>query len=703
MALIGTIRKNGWILIAMMTLALGGFILMEIISNAQRNSAGDANTLGKVNGLEIKRMDFERYQALIYSNADASSSFQVREQSFNFFVERFLVNAEAEKLGLGVGRDELRDLEFSVNPGNLSPIIRERYKGDGGQVNMNYLNSVKNAIDNGNFQDQPQYPFRSAWIEQEQEIIKQRLEDKMVAMVSKGFYTPTWQAEMVYKESSERVDFARVRIPFDKIKDDEAPVTDADYQAFLKDNPKLYDQTEETRTIAYVSFDVIPTTEDTLFAKEQVAKLMPEFRSTKEDSTWVTTRNGEFDNDYKAKAALPVIAADSLLGRPIGTVFGPYLEGNTWKVAKVIDRKVIPDSVRARHILLKSPDGQKTLDSLKNLIATGKSRFDSLAVKLSQDPGSGSKGGDLGWFANGMMVQEFNNVCFYTGEQGKMYIVQTQFGWHMIEITGKKFIKNETGVRAAYLKQRVEPSKNTQLMVKEKALALLQQCKSLGDLTAKAAQQNMVVTDSRPLKENDYTIDALGSGNDAREIVRWAYDDKAKVNTLSKDIFSFRDADGGYFDAKYVLTGLKSITPKGKASVATLKATPDADQKVKNLKKGEVIKSRIQNTELSALADQWQVRIDTARNASMMQGGSEPRVVGVLFTLPKDGVSQPIIGNSGVFVVKPLTDKPPYSKPADLSMFRRQVSSSTASNFRINFMATMKKKAKIRDNRSRFF
>lgn len=64
MALIGTIRKNGWILIVMMTLALGGFILMEIISNAQRNSAGDANTLGKVNGEEIRRADFEKYQAL---------------------------------------------------------------------------------------------------------------------------------------------------------------------------------------------------------------------------------------------------------------------------------------------------------------------------------------------------------------------------------------------------------------------------------------------------------------------------------------------------------------------------------------------------------------------------------------------------------------------------------------------------------------
>ena len=59
MALIGTIRKNGWILIVFMALALGGFILMDIVSNSTRYASGDIYSLGKVNGKEIKLTEFK--------------------------------------------------------------------------------------------------------------------------------------------------------------------------------------------------------------------------------------------------------------------------------------------------------------------------------------------------------------------------------------------------------------------------------------------------------------------------------------------------------------------------------------------------------------------------------------------------------------------------------------------------------------------
>lgn len=703
MALIGTIRKNGWILIVMMTLALGGFILMEIISNAQRNSAGDANTLGKVNGEEIRRADFERYQQLIYSNADAKSSYQVRGQSWDFFVEKILVNQEAEKLGLGVGRDELRDLEFGAN---ISPLIKERYKGADGSVNVNYLNSVKNAIDAGQLVDQQQYPFRSAWIEQENEIVKERLTEKITAMVSKGLYTPTWQAEMAYRENNERLDFRYVRLPYDKVKEDEAQVTDADYQAFLKDNPRLYDLPEETRIISYAVFEVVPTNADTLASRDALVKLADGLRTTKDDSLYITSNNGDYDESYKVKSALPKVIADTLMSRSVGSIVGPYLDNGTWSVAKIMDRKLIPDSVRARHILLKgnNPAFEHTLDSFQNLIATGKARFDSVAIKISQDGGSGAKGGDLGWFAAGQMVKEFNDLCFYKGEQGKMYKVKTQFGWHLIEVTGKKFIKNETGVRAVYLNQRVEPSKSTQQSLKDKAIALVQTAKTFADFTTQATQQGVTPQTSRPLKANDYSIDALGTGSDARDVVRWAFDEKTKVETIGKEVFSFRDANGGYFDSKYVVVALKSIAPQGSATIATLKATPEADLKVKNLKRAEVLKAKLKNvSDLAALAAEYQTKVDTARGTSMMQAGGEPRILGTAFSLEKGAISAPIAGNSGVYVLQPISDKPQTQVPADLTMFKKQVASSAASAVRINLIPSMKKSAKIRDNRSRFF
>jgi len=698
MALIGTIRKNGWILIALMTLALGGFILMEIISNAQRNSAGDVNSLGKVNGTEIKRSEFEDYEKLVYANAK-SNTFQVRNQMWDYFVERTLVNQEAEELGLGVDGEELKELEFGMNP---SPIIAERFKNPDGQVNRQQLASIKGAIEGGQFTD----PLnRAYWATQEKEVIKERLQSKILTLVSKGMYTPSWQAEMVFHENNERLDFAYVRIPYDKVKDEEAQLTDADFSAYLKQNPHLYDQTEETRIVNYVSFDVKATAADTASSREAVAKLVEGLRTAPSDSTYIAINNGVLENTYKGKSALPPSIADTLMRAATGSVVGPYLDGGAWTIAKILDKKVVPDSVRARHILLpkSDPTAEKTIDSLKNLIQGGKARFDSLAVQFSQD-GSRSKGGDLGWFAAGRMVPEFNAVCFYEGEQGKLYKVQTQFGWHLIEITGKKFITNENSVKAAYISQPVEPSETSQRTIKDKAVAFVQQAKNIADFTSLAGQQNLKIETSTSLKTNDYAIGQLGAGEYSRDIVKWAFNEKTKVGQVSQEVFAFRDANGGYFDSHYVVAVLKSIADKGSASVATLKAMPDAEQKVRNQKKGEILKGKIAaGTDLASLAAQWATKVDTARGTSMMQAGGEPRVVGTVFTLAKDALSSPIIGTAGVYVVMPITEKTQAQVPADLTMFRRQVSTAAATAVKTNLIASMKKNADMKDNRSRFF
>jgi len=256
MALIGTIRKNGWILIATMVLALGGFILMDIVSNTQRYSAGDANLLGKVGDTEIKRSEFDTYEKLVYSEQQRDNTFQIRTQAWNYFVEKAIVEEIAGELGLGVCKEELLDLQFGLN---VSPIILERFKNEAGQPDRAKLASIKNAIEQGQFTE-PQ--ARAYWSMQEKEIVKTRLQEKLLNAVSKGMYTPKWQAEMVFKENNERRDFSAVRVGYDKIKDEEAVVTDSDYSAFLKEHPLLFTQQEETRVISFASFDVVPTKAD---------------------------------------------------------------------------------------------------------------------------------------------------------------------------------------------------------------------------------------------------------------------------------------------------------------------------------------------------------------------------------------------------------------------------------------------------------
>ncbi len=704
MAIIGTIRKNGWILIVMMVLALGGFILMDVVSNSQRYSAGDVNSLGKINDTEVKRDEFEQYEQLIYTNA-RNNTFQVRAQIWDYFLEKALVEQEAKEIGIGVGKKELLDLQFGDN---ISPVIAERFRDGNGQIDRATLMNIKQNIEGGTFTDPTN---RAYWAVQEKEIVKERLQDKIMKMISKGVYTPQWEAEAAFKDNNTRFNATYVRIPFSKVKDEEAPVTDADYKAFLADNPGLYDQEDETRTIGFVAIEVIPTSEDSAAARNGINALVDGLRAAENDSAYVVANGGTFDGSYQPKSALPAGIADTLLRMPVKSVVGPYLNGNVWTVAKIMDRKIVADSVQARHILRQgaTPASEKTIDSLMALLNSKQARFDSLAVRNSQDPGSGSKGGDLGWFAPGQMVPEFNNVCFYEAEIGKYYKVKTQFGWHLIEVTNRKFIKNEASVKAAYLTKAVEPGNDTQRAAKDRALKIAQQAKNLDDLSSIAGKENLPVQYAPELKANDFNIGPLGAGDASREIVRWTFDEKTDEGAISKDIFTYRDPAGGYFDSRYVVVGLKSIAPAGEATVATLKANPRADAEVKNRKKGEAIVGKIKNAnDMNAVAAQFGLKVDTLTNVSMLQtfvpnGGSEPKIIGHAFALGKGKVSKPLIGVSGVYVISPITDKTQPPLPPDLTMFRRQVASTANSAIRMSLMNTMKKKAEVKDNRSRFF
>ena len=701
MALIGTIRKNGWILIATMVLALGGFILMDIVSNTQRYGAGDVNSLGNVNGKEIKRSEFDNYEKLVYTNAQGNS-YQIRTQVWDYFVQEAIISQEAEDAGLGVSRDELLDLQFGEM---ISPVIVERFKDASGQPNRAMLQNVKQSIDAGTFTDPMN---RAYWAVQEKEVIKKRLEDKLMTVVSKGMYTPAWMAEMAFKEGNERLDFRYVAVPYDRVKDTEVAVTDSDYEQFLDENPHLYDQTEETRVLAYAEFTVVATPQDSATARSAVAALLEGFRNAKSDSTYVIANNGTIDGEFKRKTQLPFTMADTLASRPVGTIVGPYLDMSEWKITKILDRKVLPDSVRARHILIRNaqdPASKGTIDSLKTLVESGKARFDSLAVKMSQDPGSGAKGGDLGWFPEGAMVKEFNDVCFMTGEQGKLYTVSTQFGWHLIEITGKKFIKSEASIKVATIGRKIEPSKNTQQAAKDKALAVLQSAKKLEDFVSAGGQQGFFIQNSPMLKENDYNVGNLGSGEDAREMVRWAFNEKTKLGDVSPELFVFRDQTGGYFDSKYVVAALRTIVPEGKASLATLKSLQEAEVKVRNIAKGKFIAEKIKdNQDFSAIAAQWNARMDTVRNVSFLQTqAGEPRIQGTLFAMTAGQVSKPIVGTSGVYVISPVTDRAQVQTPSDLTMFRRQVSSTAIVNVRSNLMKSLVKNAELKDNRAKFF
>ncbi|MDX1943537.1 MAG: peptidylprolyl isomerase [Saprospiraceae bacterium] len=707
MALIGKIRKSMWLIVILIALGVGGFILQDMMSGQQSLFGGAQTSIGKVNGETIDWNDFATTDNIIESVLFQNQSREVysrRQVLWDYFVEEILLKKEAERLGLGVSRTELLDLEFGVNP---SPIIRQRFVDPNtGQINRQRLTEFKTAIE-GNQLTDPM--IRAYWAHQEKEIIKDRLESKLVGMIAQAIYTPTWMAEMGHREQNERVDFAYVRVPFDELDNSEVTLEDKDYEAYLKENAERFRQKEETRLVKYLTLEVFPTAGDSLKIREQVDTLIPQFQETTEDSIFVTRYFGAYDPAYFKKADLSPVIADTVFQLPLGTVYGPYIDGGAYQAVKVLDRKVVPDSVRSRHILIPATDAatlaaaQSRVDSLKGLIEAGTNSFDTLALAFGTDA-SRTKGGDLDWAAPGTMVKPFNDLIFYEAEPGKLYKVLTQFGVHLVEVTDRKFINNEQGVKLAYLRQAIVPSQQTQDSIYERALNIASNNRTLEKLeqTVKG-NQNLSLETSPLLKRNDYAIGtALEPGQTSRDIIRWAFE--AKKGNVSPDVFIYQDQVELY-NRMYVIAALSATQKAGIPSLENIKA--DIEQQVINKKKGELLVAKMKGKGLDALATEYTTTIDTAQNIGLgtpmvPDVGSEPKVIAEALKLTQGQSSPPIVGNTGVYVLN-IIAKTESVPAADLTPVRNSMAAAVRNQIPPRLMETMKKNAKIKDNRFTFY
>ena len=204
------------------------------------------------------------------------------------------------------------------------------------------------------------------------------------------------------------------------------------------------------------------------------------------------------ESDPSVATALEIardkILSDALLAKidkesePSGTV----AEGQARNIYKAKpERFQAPVPVQVRHILIAGTEGasraqaEKLLEEIK-----GGADFAQLAKERSADPGSASKGGDLGLFARGRMVPEFDEAAFALKQPGDISgIVETKFGFHILKLDARR----PAGIRT-YEEVREE-------LIKE-VRAKLQQDARVAE--AEKAQQG--------LKVNDAAIESFASG-----------------------------------------------------------------------------------------------------------------------------------------------------------------------------------------------
>ncbi|MCX6207159.1 MAG: peptidylprolyl isomerase [Bacteroidetes bacterium] len=695
MSVIQSIRDKGaWIIFGIIALALIAFILQDGVRRGGRST--DNTTLGKVNGENIERLAFEEkltLQERMYGSQGAQRE-QLIGSLWNQEVERIVMQQEFDKLGLQVTSNELTDILFGEN----SPLKQEFTDAKTGVFRVNDAKQAIASIQKGKNAEQ-QKMINTVYIEP---TVEQALRNKYQGILQQAAYIPKWLIEKQQADNNAIASISYAFAPYASISDSTVKVSDDEIAAYVSKHSNQFKKEEETRSISYVGFDAAPSQTDSLTVLNQVKSYKNDFATTTDAKAYVAKIGSDiaFYDSYFSRTKLQQTYKDSLTKLPIGGIYGPYQDGNSYIMAKMVGVKNWPDSVTVRHILIGTVNpqngtvlradssAQKLADSIATAIKGG-ADFNALCVKYSDDGGSKEKGGVYPFFAQGQMVIPFNDYCFdhAVGTKG---VVKSEFGYHYTEVLGQKNIG--PAYKIAYVSKPIIASNETISGASTAAAQFAASAKNRKAFDENAIKGNKQLLVGNDIKSNDVQIIGLGA---SRQMVRWIYEHSA--GDVS-DPFELGD--------KYIVAIISSVNKAGTMSVA--EARPLCENIVRSIKKAKVlIDTKIIGNTLEAIAASAGTAVQHTDSLSFAAPfipnmGNEPKVIGAAFNKSLQGkISETFAGTSGVFAVRVDNNAAKPASMDEAALKQSLIQSARMAAFR--GVEALKKTASITDNRSKFY
>jgi len=693
-------ERLGKIVAITIGVSLFAFIATEVITSGKSFLRGSGNELGEVNGEKISTEDFNKrvdQQTTQYkqqtgqSNLNAQFMGMIQDNVWNQMLTQSIVQKEIEKLGISVGGAETQDMVSGPNP---APQIMQNFSNQQtGQFDRNGLIEFLGRMKVAKADD----PMKKNWSAFVDQLVDGKKAEKYLALVKNGIYVNSLDAQDDYEAKNRLVNFKYVTADYASIPDAKVTLTDDDYKSYYDEHKNMFKNQQELRTLDYVAFNGSPSKEDSAAVKETVEKLIPEFKASTNDSNFVAL-NAETKANlvYQKKGQLEPKLDTVMFNSPNGTVYGPYFSNGSYKIAKLVDAHIGPDSVTARHILLPITTdvaaAKAKADSLKKLIESGKKTFAELATTNSVDKNSAIKGGDLGTFGRGSMIPVFEDAVF-NGKKGDIKIVASQYGVHLIEIMNQK--GSSKVVKVAVVDKPLTPSSKTQTAAYSKAQSFLASLTkdNFDDEIKKEGLTKKTAEDITGTAGNAGTLESV------RELVRWAFND-ASVGDFTDKVFTSGDT--------YVVAKLVEIKPKGILSLENVKK--QIKPTVLNIAKAKILTQKLEDALKSASTiDQVAQKVGATvmpvqnivfANPVIPGAAQENKLIGTIFASQPNKLSKPIEGEKGVYVFS--IDN--FINPAALNNAIRQkeqMSQALSQRAENSVLEALKDKATIKDYRAR--
>ncbi|MET1258958.1 peptidylprolyl isomerase [Flagellimonas sp. DF-77] len=704
MAILENIRKRTTVLILIIGMALFAFVISGVFTSSDFSGGKVGSSLVDVNGESISIDDFRRrVEQASRQYPPNFSSTQLVNTIFDQEVRKELLNQQFEDLGIAIESDQI--VEFVKTTGYAQ--IPD-FQDENGIFNAEIF---KNAIADWKINDPLRY---DAWLQDEKNIMQAAKEQMYFNLIKAGVGATLAEGEFDYRLANDKVDLQYVRVPYSSIADSMIQVSKDEIAAYIKEHEADYKQ-DKARDLRFVFFEEKASADDENQVRDALIALLDDNVTNAADTTYVEKqfkntddmeafldRNSDqkFDTIFKAKKDLPAIAADSLMALSIGQVYGPYRDGDFFKVSRMMARR--PNgTAKASHILVvyegatrANPEIKRTKEEaeveanrlLAEALKDG-ADFTALARDNSDGP-SAPRGGDLGYFQEGIMADEFNDFCF-DNEVGKIGLVETEFGFHIIKIDDKQDL-----VQVANLVREIEPSETTINTLftdatKFEMASTDAEAEAFGDV---AKESEYTVRPVNKIKEMDENLPGLSS---QRAIVQWAFNDDTEVG----DIKRFDLTNG------YAVVQLTKKHQEGLMSTEDASAT--ALPEIRKEKKAEQIIAANQGKSLQDMANDNNVTVSNAtavtRNSPTLPGaGREPFVVGSAFGIGEGQTSELLKGDSGVFLVQ-VNKKTDAVDLPNFSTYSTNLTTSNRNQVNGSVYNALKEGAEIEDNRATFY
>ena len=706
MATIQRIRQRSGLLVVVVFVALIAFLLGDLFRSGGSKFFGDPNIIGTVNGRDITRQELSQgMEELRAGNPEQyanTSSIQLANFVWNNIVTEELLSAELSAAGMTVSQQELY-FDIITNPN-----IRQNFAGANGQFDENMFKSYIAQVRDNRDASEQSVEMWTQWLAFERAVANQAQNFKYTNAIEKAIFMPTGLAEAEIKRGDAQHPAQYVYVPYIDVNEDEIAVTDEDAKRYYNANKADFEQ-EEGRNIEFINFPLAPSESDREAVRAELATLSLEWMNQEDDSVFVNLHSDvRFQSEYYTITELVGTGLDTLVdGQSVGFQKGPIDLGGAFAVVKLVDRKIVPDSVKARHILIpfagatradasitRNPQEARVLaDSLFAYLEENPSAFEAVSEAFSSDIVAKEKGGDLGYFSRGSMAKPFENFCFFK-KNGSMGVVPTQFGWHVIQVTDQK--GSNDVYKIGQIIREILPSEGTIQDLYNQASGYAAEAQTAEDYRVLASDKGFFLRPARNLGRFEEVVSGLGA---ARRVVRWAWDEEREEGNIG-----LLENDG----KGYVVVVLTDKLNEGTTSFELVQG--QCLEAAKKDAKKALITERLENAltgastieEVAAAAGK-EVRTLSFRISqfNIAGVGNEAAVVGTICGLEPGSLSGVITGENGAFVA--ITSPATPAPVLDYSNMAQNTQRSIRNLVGTQAYKALEEKAKIEDMRYMMF